>query len=163
MIKLYDLKTGARRNYRPQMAFYALGLMQKHDETACEVHLLYSRYAEAAVYIITREEAEKVVYEVEARRNNPDRQETPCDYCSWCRRRGKCKALAQVVRDNVEDFDSEDTGQKMDVSRQCLVWAAEVKAEALAEAQGGKVPAGYRLVSRTSGNKKIEYLKKENK
>jgi len=163
MIVLYDLKTGERRDYSAQMAFYALGLMQEHEEEICEVHLLFSRYSEARVYWITRTEAEELVFEVEARRKDPDRQETPCDYCNWCRRRGECEALAQVVRDNVEDFDGEDIGRKMDTARHCRVWADAVKAEALTEAKAGQVPNGYRLVSRTSGEKKIEYLKKETK
>ena len=34
MLKLFDLKTGEERDYRPQMAFYALGLMQKYGEDA---------------------------------------------------------------------------------------------------------------------------------
>ena len=42
MVRLFDLKTGGKRDYRPQMAFYALGLMQKYDEEECEVHLVYS-------------------------------------------------------------------------------------------------------------------------
>lgn len=162
MVRLFDLKTGKRRDYRPQMAFYALGLMQKHDAGECEVHLVYSKYQEADVYTISRLEAEETVYGIEARVKDPGRKETPCDYCVWCGRRDECDALTDMVKITLgEDFDSEDMGAKMDAARKVTAWAERVKRRAIAGAKLGKVPEGYMLVSRTAGDKQITYLKKK--
>jgi hypothetical protein len=164
MVRLFDLKTGQRRDYRPQMAFYALGLMQRYDERECEVHLVYSKYKETDVYTISRLEAEETVYGIEARVKDPARKETLCDYCSWCGRRDECQTLTDMVKITLgEDFDSKDMGAKMDAARKVTAWAAGVKRKATEAARLGKVPSGYLLVSRAAGDKQITYLKKKEK
>tara|TARA_Y100000588_G_scaffold223141_1_gene237067 strand:- start:10877 stop:11380 length:504 start_codon:yes stop_codon:yes gene_type:complete len=162
MVRLFDLKTGQKRNYRPQMAFYALGLMQKYNERKCEVHLVYSKYKDADVYTITREEAEDVVFRIVDSVKSPDKKETPCDYCNWCSRRGKCSALTEMVKIIIkEDFDCEDMGRKLDAATKAAAWAEGVKRDALAAARDGEVPEGYTLVSKAVGeNKTTTYLRK---
>lgn len=163
MVRLFDLKTGGKRNYRPQMAFYALGLMQKYDEEECEVHLVYSKYRESEVYRINRDEAEKVVYHIESLVKDPNKKETPCDYCNWCARRGSCSALTDMAKITIkEDFDCEAMGEKLDAAHKVAAWADGVKRDALAAARDGEVPEGYCLVSRAvDGNKKTTYLRKK--
>lgn len=164
MVRLFDLKTGNRRNYKPQMAFYALGLMQQYDEDKCEVHEIYSRTQDANVYVFTRDEAEKIVNGVAGLKRDPNRKETPCEYCGWCARRADCGALMENAKKVLnEDFDSEDMGKKLDAARRAADWASGVKRQAIDEAKDGSVPSGYALVSRTAGTKTIEYLMKKEK
>ncbi len=162
MVRLFDLKTGQKRDYKPQMAFYALGLMQKYNERQCEVHLVYSKYKEADVYTITREEAEDVVFHIVDSVKNPNKKETPCDYCNWCARRGECSELTEMVKIIIkEDFDCEDMGKKLDAAAKAAAWAEGVKRNALAAARDGELPSGYILVKKAVGeNKTTTYLRK---
>ena len=164
MVRLFDLKTGSRRNYKPQMAFYALGLMQQYDEDKCEVHEVYSRTQDANVYVFTRDEAEKIVNGVAGLKRDPGRKETPCEYCGWCARRANCGALLKNARQLLYgNFDSEDMSKKLTAARRAADWASGVKRQAINEAKDGSVPSGYVLVSRTAGTKTIEYRMKKEK
>ena len=91
---LFDLKTGhQQRNYGPQMAVYALGLMQKNGYKEMNIHLLYSALKKVHAYTITREEAEKEVFDTVKKCENPTKAPKPCDYCGWCAHRLRCTAL----------------------------------------------------------------------
>jgi len=53
----FDLKTGARRNYREQMAAYALGLMGAYFTSSWTAHLLFCDQREIVTHTFTYEEA----------------------------------------------------------------------------------------------------------
>ena len=50
---LFDLKTGARRNYREQMAAYALGMMEARFATEWTCHLLFCDLREVETHRFT--------------------------------------------------------------------------------------------------------------
>jgi len=90
---LFDLKTGQIRDYKQQMAAYALGVMQKYKEKKLTCHLVYSKTKEVEKFDLTREEAEDTVYAIVDSVNDPTRSPWPCEYCAWCDRKESCTAL----------------------------------------------------------------------
>lgn len=92
-----DLKTGQKRNYREQMAAYALGLMERHFATEWTAHLLFCDQREVVTYKFTFAEARKIVDDVVAAYHDPDKQPRICDYCSWCAKSETCSARLALV------------------------------------------------------------------
>ena len=90
---LFDLKTGQKRDFKQQMAAYALGVMQKYREKKLTCHLVYSKTKEVEKFDLTREEAEDIVYASVDSVNDPTRSPWPCEYCAWCDRKESCTAL----------------------------------------------------------------------
>jgi len=94
---LFDLKTGQVRDYRQQMAAYALGVMQKFGEKKLTCHLIYSKYKKAETFDLSLEEAQHIVYSIMDSVNDPTRSPWPCSYCAWCARKESCTALNQFA------------------------------------------------------------------
>lgn len=90
---LFDLKTGMKRDYKQQMAAYALGVMQKFGDKKLTCHLVYSRFKEVETFDIELEEAERIVYGIVDSVKDPTRSPWPCDYCRWCSRKDNCTAI----------------------------------------------------------------------
>lgn len=90
---LFDLKTGQIRDYKQQMAAYALGVMQKTGEKSLTCHLVYSRFKHVDKYDLTLEEAESIVFGIVDSVDDPTRSPWPCEYCAWCDRKENCTAL----------------------------------------------------------------------
>lgn len=87
-----DLKTGQVRNYREQMAAYALGLMEAHFASEWTAHLLFCDQREVVTLRFTYDEAKATVEKVIAAYFNPGKQPDPCDYCGWCAKSETCPA-----------------------------------------------------------------------
>ena len=92
---LFDLKTGQKRDYKQQMAAYALGVMQKFGDKKLTCHLVYSKFKEVDKFDITIEEAKDIVYGIIDSVEDPTRSPWPCDYCRWCGRSENCTAIKQ--------------------------------------------------------------------
>ena len=86
----FDLKTGLRRNYREQMAAYALGLMETHFAETWTAHLLFCDLREIESHRFTHAEAREIVGAVIRAVENPAREPIPCDYCGWCAKAETC-------------------------------------------------------------------------
>lgn len=97
-----DLKSGQIRNYREQMAAYALGNMDDHFVQKWTCVLLFADQQAEVVHEFTYEEAKQIVDEVLADFNNPDKQATPCDYCCWCAKKNTCPALVRPIVESME-------------------------------------------------------------
>jgi hypothetical protein len=89
---LADLKTGQIRNYKEQMAAYALGLMTAHFTDAWTCYLLFCDQRELVTHRFTYNEAKAIVYEVVQGYNREDKKATPCEYCEWCALSTTCAA-----------------------------------------------------------------------
>jgi hypothetical protein len=87
-----DLKTGQKRNYREQMAAYALGLMEQHFASEWTAHLLFCDQKEVISHRFTFDEATRTVADVVARFHDPAKRPTPCGYCGWCAKENTCEA-----------------------------------------------------------------------
>lgn len=92
-----DLKTGQKRNYREQMAAYALGLMEQHFASEWTAHLLFCDQKEVVTHRFTFEEARTIVGEVVAKFRDPAKRPMPCDYCGWCAKELTCEARLAIA------------------------------------------------------------------
>jgi hypothetical protein len=81
---LADLKTGQIRNYKEQMAAYALGLMNMHWAETWTCVLLFCDQKEMVTYKFTHQEAKDIVQNVVQSYLKEDKVATPCEYCEWC-------------------------------------------------------------------------------
>ena len=164
----FDLKTGLRRNYREQMAAYALGLMGAHFASEWTCHLLFCDQREVETIRFTYDEAHAVVDGLVRAFNDPAKQPAPCDYCGWCAKAEICPARRALVAETLPvadpgfDFeaviaDPEQLGQFLKACAVVDDFRERAKKVALERLKtGGEVP-GWRLVTR-KGN---EFVKSE--
>jgi hypothetical protein len=155
----FDLKTGARRNYREQMAAYALGLMGTHFAGEWTAHLLFCDQREIETHKFTYEEAHAIVDQVVKSFHDPAKQPNPCEYCSWCAKADTCPARLAMVGETLTvtepgfDFDAvlsdpEKLGRFLAAS--AVVEDFRDRAKKIAAERiktGGDVP-GWKLVTR---------------
>jgi hypothetical protein len=162
---LADLKTGQIRNYREQMAAYALGLMEVHfaDRWTCE--LLFCDRKEVVTHHFTHGEAQEIVAAVLDKAADPDRTPSLCEYCGWCAKALTCAARRTAAdsalalapagetdpRDGVGSFEAllEDPRRLAAFLAACKVLddfreRAEARVRTLLESEPGAVP-GWRL------------------
>jgi hypothetical protein len=92
-----DLKTGQFRNYREQMAAYALGFMEATFRMSWTVHLLFCDQRQLVTHQFTYAEAKAIVSEVIARYHDFGKEPVVCEYCSWCSKAETCPARLQLV------------------------------------------------------------------
>ncbi len=162
-----DLKTGQIRNYREQMAAYALGLMEMHfaDRWTCE--LLFCDQRQVVTHQFTYADAFEIVNGVLERAVDPGRKPELCEYCGWCVKSQTCevrvdaatKALEIATAGNQEDQGrlacTDFEGVLDDPERLGLFLSsckvlddfrdrAEARARELLEASGDAVP-GWKL------------------
>lgn len=155
----FDLKTGARRNYKEQMAAYALGLMGAHFAGEWTAHLLFCDQREIVTHKFTYDEAHAIVDRVVKSFNDPVKQPVPCEYCGWCAKADTCPARLAMVSDTLTvtdpgfDFDAlladpEKLGRFLSacaVVEEFRERAKKIAAERIKT--GGEVP-GWKLVTR---------------
>jgi hypothetical protein len=92
-----DLKTGQIRNYREQMAAYALGFMEATFRTEWTTHLLFCDQRQLVTHRFSYDEAKALVEGVIARFHDSAKQPVVCDYCSWCAKAETCSARLQLA------------------------------------------------------------------
>lgn len=154
-----DLKTGQKRNYREQMAAYALGLMELHFASEWTAHLIFCDQKEVVTHRFTFEEATTIVGKVVDRFHDPAKSPTPCDYCGWCAKAQSCGArltLAdKAVAVTVPDFDfqgllADNTKLGRFLSACAVLDDFREQAETVAKErlQAGAEIAGWKLVTR---------------
>ena len=94
---LVDLKSGQVRNYREQVAAYALGLMEEHFANKWTCVLLFCDARQMVVHEFTYGEAAELVDGILKAASHPARQPVLCDYCNWCAKSETCSARVQAV------------------------------------------------------------------
>jgi hypothetical protein len=99
-----DIKTGQVRNYREQMACYALACMDMYWESAWTAHVVYVDQKVVRSYEFTREQAERIVQDVVSAATSPLARPTPCQYCDWCANKDRCKALVVQSKHALADI-----------------------------------------------------------
>ena len=113
MLILVDAKSGQKRDYRAQMAVYALGLMEDQQVNDCMAYVLYCDLEEREIYPFTWQEAEDIVFDIVARVNAGTEPPQENDYCHWCAKRPTCpvwvipaQQALSVVEDKTFDLES---------------------------------------------------------
>lgn len=100
-----DLKSGQVRNYREQMAAYALGMMNESFESEWTCVLLFCDAKKTVEHQFTWEEAENIVSEVVKGAMDPERKPSLCEYCDWCAKSGTCEARVEAVEQTRETME----------------------------------------------------------
>jgi len=90
-----DIKTGQVRNYRQQLAAYALGCMEDHFAESWTAHVVYVDQQLVRSYDFTRAEAEATTQRWIAEATSADAKPTPCEYCTWCAHFNSCGAITR--------------------------------------------------------------------
>ena len=101
----FDLKTGMRRNYREQMAAYALGFMESQFASEWTAHLLFCDQREIETHKFTYDEACGIVDAVIREFNDPCKTPAPCEYCGWCAKAETCPARLALVAETLPAAD----------------------------------------------------------
>ncbi len=154
-----DLKTGQKRNYREQMAAYALGLMEQHFASEWTAHLLFCDQREVVTLHFNYEEARSLVRGVVARYEDPQKQPTVCDYCNWCAKADTCPARLAIVSNALAATQPEFNHDVVLADNEklgCFLTSCAMldgfreKAEALAKQRlkAGETIPGWKLLSR---------------
>lgn len=92
---LADFKTGQIRDYRAQMAAYALACMDDCFAENWTAHLIFVDQQKTITHEFTRAEAEQIVRDIVAAPQEP----TLCDYCAWCAGFETCPLTRQAAAD----------------------------------------------------------------
>ena len=90
-----DIKTGQLRNYREQLAAYALACMDARWEESWTAHVIYVDQQLVRSYEFSRDDAERIVDQVISRAASTLHRPMPCEYCDWCASKNDCPALVR--------------------------------------------------------------------
>ena len=88
-----DAKYGLMRDYFPQFCGYALAKMQADGSKRVLFDAIYGMLRRVKHYVLDFETAKMVVESVLAKRNDPGRKPTPCQWCSMCANKAHCSAF----------------------------------------------------------------------
>lgn len=168
-----DIKTGQVRNYREQLAAYALACMEDHFATTWTAHVIYVDQQMVRSYDFTYDQAKQIVSRVIDNAKSKLAEPTPCEYCSWCAHYGSCHAIARQARGAIALF-AETKGSSIDAIKERILsnpktlgaFAAEWKmaekaiadpviAELKSRLESGDEIAGWKLKI-VSGRKFVE-------
>lgn len=96
--QVFDLKSGSIRNYREQMAAYALALMEDEFADSWTAYVVFCDQKEVVELEFTLQEARAIVLRVivAASAENPERKE--CEYCSWCSLKDTCPVQVEKAK-----------------------------------------------------------------
>ena len=117
---LADIKSGQIRNYREQMAAYALACMDAHWESEWTAHVIYVDHKVVRSYQFTREQAERIVQNVMSAATTPLARPTPCQYCNWCANKDRCSALVVQSKTALADLDATN-GDTLTIMRERIL------------------------------------------
>jgi hypothetical protein len=97
-----DLKSGKVRNYREQVAAYALGLMEEYFAGRWTCVLLFCDARRMVVHEFSYEEAAELVGGILKAASDPAKKPVLCDYCNWCAHSTSCPARVEAVEQTLE-------------------------------------------------------------
>jgi len=102
-----DIKCGQVRNYREQLAAYALACMHEHFADSWTAHVVYVDQRLRRTYTFTRDQAEATVSAVIAEASSRLAEPTPNEYCGWCANQNGCRALVRQSSEALALVNSE--------------------------------------------------------
>jgi hypothetical protein len=164
-----DLKTGQKRNYREQMAAYALGFMEQFFASEWTAHLLFCDQREVVTFRFTLEEAKRIVEQVTTKFNDPNKKPTPCVYCDWCAKETTCEARTGSVQTTLETVtapefnlaavlaDNAALGRFLSACAILDDYREKAEATAKERIQAGATIPGWKLASR-KGSEFVDHV-----
>ncbi len=90
---LVDFKSGQVRNYKEQMAAYALSCMDEFFADSWTAYLLFVDQRAIVAHSLTADEARRIVQAVLDRPCEPEH----CEYCTWCAKFTTCPVVTGAV------------------------------------------------------------------
>ena len=136
ILTLVDVKSGKERDYKEQMACYALGLMDEQREEKCQCVVLYCDIPGHEKYTFSLKEAEQIVFGIIARVVAGVEEPQENDYCRWCAKKLTCpvwvipaEQALEIVNNKTFDLES----LKQDPVRLGEFWDKWTKAKTLVE------------------------------
>lgn len=142
-----DIKTGQPRDYKAQLAAYALACMDDHFANEWTAHVVYVDQGTVRSYPFTRATAEMTVGRIVDRATSPEAEPVPNEYCGWCANRDTCRAL---VKQSSEALAIVNGGRALDEIR------AEIAADPL---QLSVFAANWKAAEKHIADPLIELLK----
>lgn len=109
---IIDLKSGMVRNYKEQLAAYAMEVMNERFEDKYEAYLLFLDSQTVVHYKFTFEEAQGIVAAIRMATLDPYKQLKVNQYCGWCGSKDTCQermsmaARSMAALDTAERFDA---------------------------------------------------------
>jgi hypothetical protein len=119
-----DIKTGQVRNYREQLAAYALACMEDNFDTSWTAHVIYVDQSMIRSYDFSYEEAKQITQRTIDRATSADAKPTPCEYCSWCKHYNNCHAIVRQAESAIALIPNIN-GNSIDAIRQRILATAE--------------------------------------
>ena len=119
-----DIKTGQVRNYREQLAAYALACMEDNFDTSWTAHVIYVDQKLIRSYDFSYEEAKQITQRTIDRATSAEAKPTPCEYCSWCKHYNNCNAIVRQAESAIA-LIPDMTGNSIDAIRQRILATAE--------------------------------------
>jgi hypothetical protein len=153
---LFDIKSRPRE-YKAQLAAYAIALFQESGFAAIKCHVLFTATKRVETFTLTEAEALAIVNGViEGTKSG---EHNPCDYCGWCAKIKTCPAQLERVHEVVthrEDWrldqyhaseikTASEIGKALRLARQLSKWCDAVEHFAKLQAEQGVVPTGYKI------------------
>ena len=114
-----DLKTGQMRNYREQMAAYALGNMESHFVDSWTCILLFADLQIEVIHEFTHDQAKAMIVAIVSAYNDPNKKPSACDYCGWCAKKDTCPAVVGPVVESLAVVESVE-GNLADIRHQLI-------------------------------------------
>lgn len=155
--ELFDFKSRPR-DYWPQLAAYALALIQEHGYAEVRCHVLFMVTRSYEVRVLTEADCWALITPI--MENAGKGEANPCDYCGWCAKQLTCPAKLKQVNAVVagrEDWaleqyhasqiqTPEEMGKALTLARSLNKWCEAVEhfAKEMVQKQGA-VPAGYEV------------------
>jgi len=119
-----DIKTGQVRNYREQLAAYALACMEDNFDTSWTAHVIYVDQKMIRSYDFTYEEAKQGTQRTIDRATSAEAKPTPSEYCSWCKHFNNCHAIVRQA-ENAISLIPDINGNSIDAIRQRILATPE--------------------------------------
>lgn len=90
-----DIKTGQARNYKQQLAAYALACMEDNFASKWTAHVVYVDQRIVRSYEFTYDDAMNIVETIVEKSTSDSAKPIPCEYCSWCKHYNNCSAIVR--------------------------------------------------------------------
>ena len=119
-----DIKTGQVRNYREQLAAYALACMEDNFDTSWTAHVIYVDQKMIRSYDFSYEEAWQTTQRTIARAISAEAKPTPSEYCSWCKHFNNCHAIVRQAESAIA-LIPDINGNSIEAIRQRILATAE--------------------------------------
>lgn len=161
---LFDMKW-RERDYDPQLAAYALALMQARKSDTVTVHILFAETQFAKCYTLTKTQAEDIVFPILDNVMHPSTVCVQSEYCNWCKLVTVCPVLIGSVNavaeklevaliEDIENLTPSRLGATLSMIEAVTTWAEAAKEKIRDLALMGNPIEGYEVVER-KGSREI--------